>query len=144
MSLTFTRPTRTGKAPVPHEHRMQVALFKWAALAAGADPRLSMLFAIGNGGKRNVIVAKKMKAEGVKAGVPDVFLPIACGGYHGLWLELKVGKNKPSAEQTRWHINLTRHNYRVEVVHDDWDRARRIIEDYLRASVPSCENRPGK
>ena len=110
---------------------MQVALFKWAAIAAGQEPRLHMLFAIGNGGKRNVIVAAKMKAEGVRSGVPDVCLPVPCGGYHGLWLELKVGKNKPSAEQTRWLHNLTRHGYRCEVIHDDWDRARAIIESYL-------------
>lgn len=131
--MTFTRKTRSGrKPPVAHEHRMQVALFKWAALAAGADPRLRLLFAVGNGGKRNVIVAKKMKAEGVKAGVPDVFLPVPCGGYHGLWLELKISPNKPSKEQSMWLAHLIVRGYRCEVVYDDWEKAKEIIEGYLK------------
>ena len=130
--MIFTRKTRSGrKPPVAHEHRMQVALFKWAALASGADPRLRLLFAIGNGGKRNVIVAKKMKAEGVKAGVPDVFLPVPCGVYHGLWLELKAGKGTPSEEQAHWLSRLEFQGYRCEVVHDDWEQAKAIIEGYL-------------
>ncbi len=132
--MIFTRKTRSGrKPPRAHEHWMQVALFKWAALAAGADPRLRLLFAVGNGGKRNVIVAKKMKAEGVKAGVPDVFLPVPSGGYHGLWLELKISPNKPSQEQCDWMVSLTKQGYRCVVVMDDWAKAKEIIEWYLKA-----------
>ena len=126
------RSTLNSQRRQQPEHKMQVALFQWAALAAGADPRLRLLFAVGNGGKRNVVVARKMKAEGVKAGVPDVFLPVACGGFHGLWLELKVSPNTLCEEQSTWLATLLVRGYRCEVVLDDWEKAKGIIEDYLR------------
>lgn len=110
---------------------MQVSLFKWAKLASGARPELSLMFAVPNGGKRDYVTAARMKAEGVKAGVPDVFLPVARGGYHGLWLELKAGKNTVSPDQLAWHNALAMQGYRVETVRDDWQAAQRIIEGYL-------------
>src|SRR5262245_64718583 len=48
-----------------------------------------LCFAIPNGGARDVITAGRLKAEGVRAGVPDVCLPVARAGYHGLFLEVK-------------------------------------------------------
>ena len=51
-----------------------------------------LIFAIPNGGQRNVIVAAKLKAEGVLSGVPDLCIPIAKKGYNGLYIELKNGK----------------------------------------------------
>lgn len=80
------------------EHAQQVALFMWAALEvhSGAMPELALLFAIPNGGERNKIVAARMKAEGVKTGVPDVMLPVARGGFHGLFVEIK----RPDSETT--------------------------------------------
>ena len=50
------------------------------------------LFAIPNGGLRHVIVAKRMKDEGVRAGIPDLFLAVPRGGFHGLFVELKRTK----------------------------------------------------
>ena len=40
-----------------------------------------------------------LKRMGVQRGVADFFLGISCGGYHGLWIELKVGKGKLTTEQ---------------------------------------------
>ena len=134
--MRFTDTNRTPSKRGQPEHRMQVALFKWAKLAAGADPRIGLMFAIPNGGARNAIVASKLKAEGVKPGVPDVFLPVPVGEYHGLWIELKVKPNKPSPEQHDWIRKLIIAGYRVEVVYDDWDRARRLVEAYLRGEGP--------
>jgi len=75
-----------------------------------------------NGGQRHPAVAKKLKAEGVKAGVPDVLVFEECrGGYmdrtfcDGLALELKVGRNKPTAAQVEWHERLRKNGWRVEV-----------------------------
>lgn len=75
-----------------------------------------------NGGQRHPAVAKKLKAEGVKAGVPDVLVFEECrGGYmdrtfcDGLALELKVGRNKPTAAQVEWHERLRKSGWRVEV-----------------------------
>jgi len=79
------------------EHDLQCNFFAWAALQACKYPDLSKMFAIPNGGLRNVIVASKLKREGVKAGIPDVFLPVARGGFIGCWIEFKVRPNKRTA-----------------------------------------------
>lgn len=128
--------TKGGKKPrVEHERKMQVNLFQWAKLASGADPRLKLLFAVPNGGKRDYVTAARMQAEGVKAGVPDVFLPVPAHGYHGLWLELKAGKNTVSDRQQEWLDDLEKQGYAVHVVHDDWQEAQGIIEAYLSRSA---------
>lgn len=123
---------------------MQVALFTWAKMASGACPALGLLFAVPNGGKRDYVTAARMKAEGVKSGVPDIFLPVARGGYHGLWIELKAGKNTLSAEQQAWRNALTAHGYRVEVVTDDWLRAKAIIEGYVLNRQDAKDAKGGK
>ena len=53
---------------------------------------IDFLFAIPNGGKRDAREAARFKAQGVKAGVPDLFLCIGTRDYHGLFVELKRPK----------------------------------------------------
>lgn len=77
---------------IQHEAREQEALFRWADFAAGTMPELKLLYHIPNGGSRNKAEAANLKRQGVKAGVPDLFLPVPRGGYHGLYIELKFGK----------------------------------------------------
>jgi hypothetical protein len=62
-------------------------------------PALKWIHAIPNGGFRNKATAGKMKAEGVKPGVSDIFVPIPANGYHGLYIEFKAGKNTLSPVQ---------------------------------------------
>src|SRR5699024_826416 len=71
------------------EHDEQVQRIRWAGLARGAYPALRWLHAVPNGGARNIVVARKLKAEGVQRGVPDLCLPVPRGPYHGLYIELK-------------------------------------------------------
>jgi hypothetical protein len=71
-------------------------------------PALRMLHAIPNGGHRHKATAARLKAAGVKAGVPDICLPVARGDWHGLYIELKVGKNKLTEAQRRWKDDLIR------------------------------------
>ena len=82
-------PEQIAKSGTEESH--QTALFAWAALHANECPQLRLLLAIPNGGLRNKVTAGKLKAQGVKAGVPDIFLPVARGRYHGLWIEMKEG-----------------------------------------------------
>lgn len=120
-----------SSAPVPSEHDEQVALFEWAALHEWHEPRLELLYAIPNGGARHPAVAAKLKAEGVKAGVPDTCLPVAAGGFHGLYIELKRVKGGTTRyEQTRWNALLVRHGYRATVCRG-WVAAARLICEYL-------------
>jgi len=113
------------------EHAEQVALFQWAHHQRGRHPELDLLFAIPNGGARHPAVAGKLKAEGVKRGVPDLFLPVPRGGHHGLFIELKVGPNKPTPDQEGWLESLTLQGYAVCVCWG-WEAATESIGEYLR------------
>jgi len=72
---------------------------------AQALPMLEWLHAIPNGGARGdnpksrAIRGNRLKAEGVKNGVYDLFLPFSAGGYHGLYLELKTPERKPKTSR---------------------------------------------
>jgi hypothetical protein len=50
----------------------------------------ALIFHVPNGGHRHKLVAIKLKQQGVKAGVPDLVLPMARGGYFGLFIEFKA------------------------------------------------------
>lgn len=89
-----------------------------------------LIWAIPNGGQRNAIVASKLKAEGVLAGVPDLFIATARNGYHGLFVEMKAGKNKPTAEQTAVMLDLYAENYKCEVCYS-LDEFMNVVDTYL-------------
>lgn len=117
----------------PHddeEHRNQVWLMQWVALNIKKYPDLRLLYAIPNGGKRDHRTAAKLKAEGVKAGVHDLHLPAARGGYIGLWIELKVGKNRPTESQREWGELMRSAGHRVRFCWG-WEDASEVLAEYL-------------
>lgn len=71
-----------------------------------------------------------MKAEGLKAGVPDLHLPVARCGFIGLWIEMKVGKNKPTDKQGRWSELLRAQGHRVVVCYGS-SAAIDVLREYL-------------
>ena len=73
----------------PTEEVEQIQLFEWARWAAGKYPELEDMHHIPNGGGRSKSEAGRLKAMGVKRGVPDIFLPCPRGKYHGMYIELK-------------------------------------------------------
>lgn len=110
----------------------QMALMSWAEYARQTMPELGLLHHIPNGGSRNKAEAARFKAMGVKAGVPDLFLPVARGGFHGLYIELKrEDAGRASGAQRDWIEALRAQGYRVELCHG-WDAAREVIEGYMR------------
>lgn len=115
----------------PTEAEEQTALFQWAALKEHTCPPLKMMYAVPNGGSRHRKEAMNLKLQGLKAGVPDICLAYPSGGYHGLYIELKVGKNKPSDKQKEWLSNLSAAGYMTAVCYG-WMEAKRIIEIYLK------------
>ena len=110
------------------EHDLQKSYFSWLASKALERPELMLAHAVPNGGMRDKITAGKLKAEGVKSGVPDVFLPlpryiIGTGGfnskdYKGLYIEFKQGNNKPDEDQRAFCLMLDKQGYRVIVTND--------------------------
>lgn len=108
----------------------------FASTRIEAHPALGRLYAIPNGGYRDKITAGKLKAEGVKRGVPDVFLPMTCQKYAGLYVELKRPKTDTqragttSAEQDDWIGYLRSVGYAVAVAFN-WREAAKQIEQYV-------------
>ena len=105
-------------------------LFTWAMWQQEGRPELKLLYHVPNGGKRDVKTGRALKRQGVKAGVPDLCLPVARGGYHGLYIELKVGKNKTTRKQEGWIAALRQQGNYVSVCYG-WEEAKETIENYL-------------
>lgn len=72
----------------------------------------------------------KLKRKGVKPGVPDIIIFEPHGKYHGLMLELKVGKNKITPNQSKWIDELKKRNYLVMVSYS-LEECTLIIEKYI-------------
>lgn len=113
------------------EHDDQVAIFEWSEYMVNLRwSMLAYMFAIPNGGWRAIKTAGWMKAEGVKAGVPDIHFPVAKGGFHGLYIEMKFGKNKPTESQEDYIKFLKERGYAVAVCYG-FDEAVAVLEWYL-------------
>lgn len=116
------------------EHSIQTAFFCWINLVK--IPGTEWVHAIPNGGERNKVTAGKMKAEGARSGVWDVFLPAPTAAYHGLYIEFKTpehrnhrnGGLKPNQmEFGQWaHVR----GYRMRVCYT-WREAAMALCEYL-------------
>jgi len=126
---------------LPTEHEEQAALFEWAEIVRFRYPELWGLAAVPNGGARHKKTGRELKAEGVKAGFPDVILPAARQGYHGLFIEMKRRKHSTiGPEQKLWKDYLERQGYRHEFCYG-WEEARDVILEYLEGKTGRNEER---
>ena len=116
------------------EHRIQAALFKWAKYASAKQPGLKLMFAIPNGGARDAVTGAMLKAEGVRPGVPDIFLPQPVGQYHGLFIEMKTARGRPTPEQREWLMRL-RHRGYAAVLCRGLDEAIDTISRYVAGQL---------
>ncbi len=98
------------------EAKIQQAVFEWIGWHTGKYPVLAFAFHSPNGGSRNLIEARHLKAGGVKPGVPDLLVPVPCGSYQGLAIEFKAGKNKTTEAQDFWLNGLTKAGYLTGIV----------------------------
>ncbi len=112
------------------EHQMQAAYFLWSSANLQRFPELELLHATPNGGQRSITTAVKLKREGVKAGEPDVKLPVARGGFVGLAIEFKSRAGNPTNEQQR-RIDLYQKNGWCAVLCWSLDAAIATTERYL-------------
>jgi hypothetical protein len=120
---------------IKKESDHQIQVFKWIDENADKYPELRDFFSVPNGGYRPPKTAKRMKAEGQKSGVPDTVLPIASGGFHTLYIELKMYGRKPSPEQLDWHSRLRKNGMRVAVVYC-WPEFLLVALSYLNYPLP--------
>ena len=128
------KPCARGYIEKRAEEAEQIYLFQWAEMRETAYPALASMYHIPNGGKRNKAEAGRFKAAGVRAGVPDVCLPYAAGGFIGLYIELKVDKNTATEKQKAWLRRLDAQGHYVCICYA-WEYAAEIIEMYLRGNI---------
>lgn len=119
-----------GIRVIPTEDEEQIAVMSWARLNEVRFPALRLLHHIPNGGKRGKREAAIFKAMGVKAGVPDLFMPCPKSKWHGLYIEMKALDGKPSQKQKDMAKLLVREGYCVKFAYGA-DEAIKILENYL-------------
>lgn len=119
---------------IPSEHTQQALLISWADLVKGQYPELQLLFAIPNGGARSARAGAMLKREGVKAGVPDLCLPVARRIWHSLYIELKAGDGRLSEKQKDWVEALSQQGNLVAVAYS-FEEAKGILVDYLEGRL---------
>lgn len=121
---------KPSQLPVPSESVEQQNLFRWAAVRWPKEMRL--LYHVPNEGKRSRANGARLKAEGLRAGVPDINLDVARGEYHGLRIEMKRRRGgRVSPEQAAWLEALREQGYAAVVAYG-WEEAADEIEKYLR------------
>jgi len=105
---------------MPTESAEQIAFLQWWH---AQFPRVR-IFHVPNGGHRAISVAKKMKAEGVRPGVPDLCVP-----EWRLWVEMKRRKGgRLSDDQKDWIAYLEGIGDTVLVGHGAEDAIRKVLE----------------
>ena len=134
-----TRPY-APRMPGRTEADEQKAVMDWARHMSGKWPALERLFHIPNVGSRNLAEAAKLKRMGVRPGVPDLFLPYPCGGWSGLWLELKTEEGRPTPVQREWIGYLRSVGYCAYICHNAGE-AINALEAYLQMEHESLSER---
>jgi len=123
----------------------QTALFAWASVKSIQYPELKWMHHIPNGGSRGdstrsrAIAGSRLKAQGVKKGVPDICLPARRVQYSGLYIELKKLTEKPVREKSKGGLSDEQLEFRDFVssqgflwhVCYGWSEAVEKIESYL-------------
>jgi len=107
------------------EHDLQVVLCQYLEL------KKVPYFAVPNGGHRDVRVAMKLKKEGVKAGVADLFLMIPNSKYAGLFIEVKVRPNNQQQNQKIFESLAIKSGYCYKLIYS-LDELIEYLDIYLQ------------
>lgn len=120
------------------EAEEQEALMNWASMSRGKYPQLFWLFHIPNGGTRHPAEAVHLKRMGVKAGVPDLFLPFPVKPFHGLWIEMKSETGRATSLQRDWIEQLRLFGYAAYVCMG-FKSAQDCLIAYLQGEILNCQ-----
>ena len=126
--------------PRQFEHLSQCAVIAQCRMMERKYPELKCLMAIPNGGQRHIAVARKLKAEGVKSGVSDLFLALPVpNGPAGLWVEMKAPDGVVSQNQEDFIYLMRWVGYRAIVcwsVDEAVDEITKYLNRYRNAKKP--------
>jgi hypothetical protein len=106
----------------------QIRLFCWIRTRPDIHP---FAFSVPNDRKTNRIMGAMLKHMGLKPGVSDICIAIPRGEYHGLFIELKFGKNKATQHQLNFLASMESKGYGA-LVCVGYEAARKAIEAYMR------------
>jgi hypothetical protein len=107
----------------PREEDEQIAVVQWCDIVG------IPVIHVPNEGKRSPSMGAKLKRMGLRSGVPDLFIPRSRGGYHGLFVEMKVGSNNPTERQKEWIRLLNQEGYACAVCYS-FEEAIEVIGSY--------------
>lgn len=113
-----------------HEENLQRQCVQWYRTR---HPK-RLIFHVPNGGRRKLLEAIRLKKAGVTRGVPDLIIPEPNKDFHGLCVELKVGKNKLTPEQEQMLVNLSSRGYKTEVIYS-LEAFQNAVDLYFRNSL---------
>lgn len=113
------------------EHREQCAVMSWVRFHVKHWPELDLLFAVPNGGHRSKATAGKLKAEGVRAGVWDLWLPVRRRPWSGLVVEMKMKPNRLTPVQREFGAGIEAQGFRTAVCYSA-PEAIATIDEYIR------------
>ena len=116
----------------PHEADEQKLLFEWAEYAEVLHPELELLHHLVNEGKRSYWSGCELRKQGMRAGVPDICLPVPRGGDGALYIEMKRKKGGTVSERQRWWIDKLNAVGNKAVVCHGFDEAKDAILAYLQ------------
>jgi hypothetical protein len=130
---------RAPRAKHPTESQHQRAFVLWRNYWWDHYPVLRLLYAVPNGGYRTDKTAAIMKLEGQLPGVPDLCLPAARRGYHGLYIEMKRPKEgRLSDHQREFIAALEAEGYLVRVCRG-FEEAKRAVVEYLELPLQTLD-----
>jgi hypothetical protein len=142
---------RVSGRNIESKHQQAVMTWAWHTRIPPAEDVLpgakvgDYLFAIPNGGSREIITAAILKAEGVKTGVHDLFLPLQRNGKGGLWIEMKAPSGPghragtPTQPQLEWLGKMQIAGYEARICYGR-DEALDAIVAYL--GLPPVQKTP--
>lgn len=111
------------------EHKLQVSMINWFRLQYPSMRH--NLFAIPNGGRRDAATGRRLKDEGVLAGVSDLILLKSNRCYGALLIETKTRKGVQRESQKEWESKITADGYKYVIVRS-LDEFIEVVTEYLK------------
>lgn len=111
------------------EHRLQVSCVTWFRMIY--PEHAGLLYAVPNGGRRDAVTGRHLKAEGVLAGVSDLNLDLPNRYYHGMRIEMKIRTGRQQQSQRRYQQDVERAGYKYAICRS-LDAFMEVVKEYMK------------